>query len=139
MAQSIREVMTSDPRTVDASASVVDAAREMRDGDVGPVLVTRDGRICGIVTDRDIVLRVVAEGRDPGGTAIGDVCTESLVTLTPDQTAEEAVRLMREHDVRRVPVVQDGRAAGIVAIGDLAVQRDPESALADISAAPPNN
>lgn len=139
MAQSIREIMTSDPRTVDASATIADAAREMRDGDVGPVIVTADGGICGIVTDRDIAVRAVAEGRDPAATPVREICTEAVVTLTPDQTVDDAVRLMKEHDVRRLPVTQDGRAAGIVAIGDLAVERDPESALADISAAPPNN
>jgi CBS domain-containing protein len=139
MAQSIREVMTSDPRTCDAGATLQDAAREMRDGDIGDVIVTRDGALCGIVTDRDIVVRAIAEGRDPGSTRLEDICTESVQTLTPDQTVEEAIRMMREHDIRRIPVVQEGRPAGIVALGDLAVERDAQSALADISAAAPNN
>ena len=139
MAQSIREVMTSDPRTCDASATLQDAAREMRDGDIGSVLVTRDGAILGIVTDRDIVVRAVADGRDPTSTRVEEVCTESVQTLTPDQTVEEAIRLMREHDIRRIPVVQEGRPAGIVSLGDLAVERDAGTALADISASAPNN
>ena len=139
MAQSIREVMTHDPRTCDAGATLQDAAREMRDGDIGDVLVVRDGALLGIVTDRDIVVRAVAEGRDPTSTRLEEVCTESVQTLTPDQTVEEAIRLMRENDIRRLPVVQDGRPAGIVSLGDLAVERDAQSALADISASAPNN
>lgn len=138
MAQSISEVMTADPRTVDAGATVADAAREMREGDVGPVIVTQDGGVCGIVTDRDIAIRAVAEGKDPGATPVAEICSRNLTTLTPDQTVEDAVRIMREEAIRRIPVLQDGRPAGIVSIGDLAVERDTESALADISAAPPN-
>lgn len=139
MAQSIKEVMTGDPRTCEADATVEDAAREMRDGDIGNVLITRDGAVLGIVTDRDIVVRAVAEGRDPSSTRVEEICTESVQTLTPDQTVDEAVRMMREHDLRRLPVVQDGRPAGIVSLGDLAVEQDSGSALADISSASPNN
>ena len=139
MAQSIREVMTSDPRTVDVSATVADAAREMRDGNVGAIVVTREGTTHGIVTDRDIALRAVAEGRDPSSTSVEEICTPSVQTLTPDQTVEEAIRLMQEQDIRRLPIVQDGRPAGIVSLGDLAVERDPDSVLADISSAAPNN
>ena len=139
MAQSIREVMTGDPRTVEPSASLVEAARAMRDDDVGAVLVVDRGRLAGIVTDRDIAVRAVADGADPQRTTVEQVCSPMPVTLTVDQTAEDAVRLAREHSVRRIPVVQDGRPAGIVTIGDLAIERDPGSALADISAAPPNH
>jgi CBS domain-containing protein len=139
MAQSIREVMTADPRTVEPNDSVVDAARQMRDGDVGDVLVTENGGLAGILTDRDIAVRVVAEGRDPQSTKVGDVCTRDPVTLTVDQTVEDAIRIVREHDVRRIPVVQDGRPAGVVSIGDLAIERDPASVLADISSEPANN
>ena len=139
MAQSIREVMTADPRTVEPGQTVVDAAREMRDGDVGDVLVTENGRLVGILTDRDIAVRVVAEGRDPQATTAGDACTRDPVTLTVDQTVEDAIGLVRQQDVRRIPVVQDGRPAGIVSIGDLAIERDPQSVLADISSEPSNN
>jgi CBS domain-containing protein len=139
MAQSIREVMTPDPRTVEPGDTVVDAAREMRDGDVGDVLVTENGRLVGIVTDRDIAVRVVAEAHDPQATRVGDVCTRDPVTLTVDQTVEDAIRVVSDHDVRRIPVVQDGRPAGVVTIGDLAIERDPESVLADISSEPANN
>jgi CBS domain-containing protein len=139
MAQSIREVMTADPRTVDAGATCVDAAREMRDGDVGSVIVVENGGVAGIVTDRDIVVRVVADGTDPGSARVRDAATMSPVTLTVDQTVEDAIRVMREQDIRRIPVVQDGRPAGIVSLGDLAIERDTDSALADIASEPPNN
>jgi CBS domain-containing protein len=139
MAKSINEVMTHDPRTVSPSDTVVDAARQMREGDVGAILVAENGRLAGILTDRDIVVRVVADGRDPSTTTVGEVMTRDLAALTPDQTVDDAIRIVREHDVRRIPVVQDGRPVGIVSIGDLAIERDPDSALADVSSEPPNN
>jgi CBS domain-containing protein len=139
MAQSIREVMTADPRTVEASATLVDAAREMRDGDVGAVIVVENGSVAGIVTDRDIVVRAVADGRDPGSTRVSEVATMNPTTLTVDQSVDDAIRVMREQNIRRIPVVQDGRPAGIVSLGDLAIERDTESALADIASEPPNN
>jgi CBS domain-containing protein len=139
MAQSIREVMTADPRSVSSSDTVVDAAREMREGDVGAIIVADNGKVTGILTDRDIVVRVVAEGRDPSSTKVGDVATMDVITLTVDQTVDDAIRIVREHDIRRIPVVQDGRPAGIVSIGDLAIERDPDSALADLASEPPNN
>jgi CBS domain-containing protein len=139
VAQSIREVMTADPRTVDTGATLVDAAREMRDGDVGALIVVDGGSVAGVVTDRDIVVRAIADGRDPGSTRVSDVATTSPVTLTVDQTVDDAIRVMREQDVRRIPVVQDGRPAGIVSLGDLAIERDTDSALADIASEPPNN
>jgi CBS domain-containing protein len=139
MAQSIREVMTPDPRTVAPSDSLADAARQMREGDTGAILVADGGRLVGILTDRDIVVRVVAEGGDPSTLTVGDVATRDVRTLTVDQSVDDAIRLVREHDVRRIPVMQDGRPAGVVSIGDLAIERDPDSALADVSSEPPNN
>jgi len=138
MAQSIREVMTADPRTVDTSATVADAAREMRDGDVGAVVV-ENGKVAGIVTDRDIAVRVVAQGLDPDATKVGDAATMRPTTLTVDQTVDDAIRLVREQNIRRILVVQDERAAGIVSLGDLAIERDTGSALADIASEPPNS
>jgi CBS domain-containing protein len=138
MAQTIADIMTRNPRTVDADDTAVDAAREMRDGDFGSVLVLRDGRVEGIVTDRDIAVRVVAEGLDPSSTKVADVCSTGVATVQPDQSIDEAVRVMREQDVRRLPVVEDGRPVGILSLGDLAVERDPESVLADISASSPD-
>ena len=139
MAQSIREIMTADPRTVEAGATVADAAREMRDGDVGSVVVVENGTVAGIVTDRDIAVRVVAQGLDPDATRVSEVATMRPVTLTIDQSVDDAIRLVREQDVRRIVVVQDDRAAGIVSLGDLAIERDTDSALADIASEPPNN
>jgi CBS domain-containing protein len=139
MARTINEVMTHDPRTVSADAPLTEVAKVMAEADIGDVLVEDSGKLEGIVTDRDIVVRALAEGRDPSQTKARDVETKTVQALTPDQSVEEAIRVMRENDVRRVPVVQDGRPVGIVSIGDLAVERDSGSALADISAASPNN
>ena len=130
--------MTHDPRTVDAGDPVIEAARQMREGDIGDVIVMRDGRADGIVTDRDIVVRAIAAGRDPQSTPIGEVCTGNPVALEPQQSVDEAVQAMREHDIRRLPVVKDGRPVGIVSLGDLAVEREPDSALADISTGAPD-
>jgi CBS domain-containing protein len=139
MAQSIREVMTADPQTVSSDATLEEAAREMQSDDIGAVLVTDNGGVAGILTDRDIVVRAVAEGRDPSSTKVGDVATREVQTLTPDSSVDDAIKLVREQNVRRIPVVEDGRPAGIVSIGDLAIERDTDSALADISSEPPNN
>ena len=136
MAQSINEVMTHDPTTVTGDTPLVDAAREMKKAEIGGVIVTDDGTFRGYVTDRDIVVRAIAEGKDPKSTTVGDVCTTNVHTLSPDQSVEDAIQLMRDQAVRRIPVVQDGRPVGIVAIGDLALERDKDSALADISRAP---
>jgi CBS domain-containing protein len=131
--------MTHDPRTVEPSATLAEVARIMRDDGVGAVVVVENGAAAGLVTDRDIVVRAVADGRDPNSSSIGEVASRDLRTLTPDQDVEDAIRLMREWDVRRVVVVQDGRPVGILSIGDLAIERDPDSLLADISGEPPNN
>jgi CBS domain-containing protein len=139
MATSINDIMTHDPRTVSADSTLTDAARFMREDDVGAVVVEREGAIAGIVTDRDIVVRAIADGRDPGSTPVADVATSDVVTVTPDQDVDQVRRLMRERDVRRVVVEQDGRPAGIVSLGDLAVHGDAEQELTDISASAPNN
>jgi CBS domain-containing protein len=138
MAQSIRDVMTPDPVTVRATSSLQDAAGAMRDANIGDVIVLQDDQICGILTDRDIVVRAVAEGREPATTKVADICSQELTTVSPTDEVEEAVRLMREKAIRRLPVVEGGKPVGIVSIGDLAVERDPHSALGRISAAPPN-
>ena len=122
--RSIRELMTANPTTVDPSATVADAARAMRQQDVGPVPVVENGdRLAGIVTDRDIVLRVVAEGGDPQSTTVGEIMSRDLVTVDPDQPLDEALRLMAQHQVRRLPVCEeDGRLVGIVAQADVATE-----------------
>lgn len=138
MAKTVQDVMTPNPTVLEAQTSLQDAARRMRDGEIGDVLVTADGRLCGIVTDRDIVVRAVADRLDLGRTTLGDVCTAEPVTVAPTDTITAAVDVMRTHAIRRLPVTRDGEAVGIVSLGDLAVDRDPNSALADISAAPTN-
>jgi CBS domain-containing protein len=139
MAQSIREVMTSSPLALQATTSVFDAARTMRESNIGNVLVLDDKEgVCGIVTDRDIVVRDVAEGRHPSEVQLADICTRDVTTIDVDASVEEAARVMRDGALRRVPVVEDGAPVGIVSLGDLAVEQDPSSALGGISAAPPN-
>jgi CBS domain-containing protein len=138
MAQFVRDVMTPNPVALPASASLVEAALAMRDFDVGDVLVLDDGQVCGIITDRDIVVRGIATGNYPATIKLGEICSRDLTVLAPTDTVEEAVSRMREKAIRRLPVVEHGRPIGIVSLGDLAVERDPRSALSDISAAPPN-
>lgn len=139
MDQSIRDVMTPNPCTISPDASVMDAAQVMRGSDIGDVIVLEEDRLFGILTDRDIVVRALAEGADPETTAVGDICSRDLTTIEPRASVGQAVRLMREKAIRRLPVVdENGYVLGIVSIGDVAVERDRHSALADISAAPPN-
>lgn len=138
MAQLVREVMTAQPVAMSSETSVRDAARRMRDDDIGDVLVVDDGELRGIVTDRDIVVRVLADRDDLSAVKIGEVCSERLVTATPNEDVDNAIARMREHAVRRVPVVEGSRPVGIFSIGDAAMERDPRSALGDISAAAGN-
>ena len=130
--------MTVAPMVVQATAPVADAAAIMREGDVGAVVVLENGEVGGVITDRDIAVRVVAEGRDAAETSVGEVCSHDITSVESSQPVEEAVRLMRERNLRRLPVVEEGLPVGIVSLGDLAVELDPESALADVSAADPN-
>jgi CBS domain-containing protein len=138
--QTIEQVMTRDPVTVDEGSPVREAARLMREANIGDVLVSRpDGSVCGIVTDRDLALNVVAEGADPNTLTVRDVCSHVIESVQSGDPVGKAVSKMREHAIRRLPVIDDGSLVGIVSIGDLAIERDPDSALADISEAPPNN
>ena len=138
MATTVRDVMTSALVTFPENATAAEAAQGMREWDIGDVLVERNGKVTGIVTDRDIVVRAVAEGRAPASVTLGEICSDMLVTVAPSDTVDEVVRLMRDNALRRVPVFDGDRAVGIVTLGDLAIERDDKSALADISAAPPN-
>ena len=140
MRQTIRDVMTTNLTTLSPSATVMEAARVMRENGIGDVVVVDNGGdLWGIVTDRDIVVRALAAGCDPDHTSVGDICSrEQLVTITPEESLGRAVRLMRDRAVRRLPVEEGGRVVGVVTLGDLAVDADRRSALADISAAPPN-
>ena len=138
MIKKIREVMTKEPVTMPAGASVLDAARQMRDAAIGDVIVVNGLEICGIVTDRDLVVRAMASERDPRSTTLADVCSRELATVAPDDQIGKAIELMRRKAVRRLPVVEEGRPIGILSMGDLALERDRESALAAVSSAPPN-
>jgi CBS domain-containing protein len=138
MATTIADVMTRRPATLDVSASALEAAQAMKAGDIGDIVVCDQGKIWGIVTDRDLVVRVMADGTSPDQVRLGDVCSHELTTVTSDASIDQAVRLMREQALRRLPVVKGDKPVGIVSLGDLAVERDPESTLADISAASPN-
>jgi CBS domain-containing protein len=130
--------MTAAPTALPEDATVADAARRMRDEDIGDVLVVREEELTAVVTDRDIAVRAVAEDRPPAETRLRDIASKDLATVSPDDTIADAVRIMRERALRRIPVVEGSRPVGIVSIGDLAVERDTDSALADISASEPN-
>jgi CBS domain-containing protein len=126
----IREVMTPNPRSVSPSDSIQNAACIMRDEDAGAVPVVDNGRAIGIVTDRDIVVRVVAEGGQLNR-PIRDIVTGSLVSATPDMSTREAAQLMSDHQIRRLPVVENYRLVGIVSIGDLAVKEGKDGRIGD--------
>lgn len=139
MGQSIKEVMTPDPVTLPVSAPLTEAARAMRESDIGDVIVIDDsGKALGLVTDRDIVIRALADGRDPEKTPVGDIASTDLVTLSSDSAVEDAISLMRGKAVRRIVITEGNEPVGIVSIGDLAIERDSDSALADISKAEPD-
>jgi CBS domain-containing protein len=135
MEEKVRDYMTTDPVALQATDSVEAAAEAMRQHDIGNVLVLERDRIMGILTDRDIAVRVVAEHREPGETRLADVCSRELTTLSPDDTIEDAIAVMQNKAIRRLPVVDGGRPVGVVALGDLAPRG---TTLGEISAAPPN-
>jgi CBS domain-containing protein len=122
----VRETMTVNPRSIETSASVVEAARLMRDEHVGSLPVVEDGRLVGMITDRDLALRVVAEGADPNPVTVGEVASHQTVTAQPDQGLDEALQLMAQHQVRRLPVAEGDRLVGILAQADVAHQEDRE-------------
>ena len=123
---SIRDLMTASPATCEPSATVADAAKIMANEDVGPVPVVQEGRVVGIVTDRDLVVRVLAEGRDPNSTTIGEIASSDLVTVRPDSELNEALQLMAQNQVRRLPVVEGDQLVGIVAQADVARAAEEE-------------
>jgi CBS domain-containing protein len=130
--------MTPHPTTAPASMLLVEAARAMRDAGIGDVIVVEGEEVRGVLTDRDIVVRAIAEGRDPVQTRVGEIMSRELTSVAPDDEVEAAIKLMREKAIRRLPVLERGRPIGVLSLGDLAVARDPASVLGTISAAPPN-
>lgn len=131
--------MTTRLVTMDATDTLIAAAQEMRDSAIGDVIVTSGDEVVGIVTDRDITVRGVAEGLDVKTTPLSQIVTQDVVTVSQYDDAVAAADLMRTYGVRRLPVLEDGRLIGLVSLGDLAVEREPQSVLADISADEPNN
>ena len=139
MVQKVHEVMTDAPVTVTSQTTLTDAARLMREHDIGDVLVMDDSQLRGILTDRDIVVRAVADARDSDATTVVEVCSRDIIDVSPNDDADRVLLLMRARSLRRVPVVEEGRVVGILSLGDMAVERDPQSVLADISASDPNH
>jgi CBS domain-containing protein len=121
----VRQAMTSNPRTVTADSTIGEAARLMRDEDTGIAPITEGERLVGVVTDRDIAIKVVAEGKDPETTKVTQISSSNLVTVDPEQDLDEALTLMAQHQVRRLPVVEeDGKVVGILAQADVAQHAD---------------
>lgn len=135
----VGEFMTTRLVTMNGAETLSAAARRMRDADIGDVIVTNGNEITGIVTDRDIAVRAVAEDLDPDDATLEEVLTRDIITVHPHDDAVAAADLMRTYAIRRLPVIEDGRLVGVVSLGDLAVEREPDSVLADISADDPNN
>jgi CBS domain-containing protein len=126
----ISEVMTPNPRSVKPGDSLQDAARIMRDEDAGAVPVVEDGRVTGMVTDRDIVIRAVADGDFQA--KISDVCSDDVITCSPEMSTADAAQLMSDNQVRRIPVVDsDERLVGILSLGDLAVKEGRDSRMGE--------
>lgn len=138
-ATTVREIMTRDVISLQVDVTLEEAARMMRERDIGDVVVAEDDRLVGLVTDRDIVVRGVAEGMDPTSATLASVTSRDLIAVQPDDTAQSAALLMREQAVRRVLVVDEQGLCGILSIGDLATEIDPDSVLGGISGAPPNS
>jgi CBS domain-containing protein len=126
MANSVRDAMTENPSPIEASASVVEAARLMREEDIGSLPITDGGKLVGLITDRDITTMVVAEGADPEATSAGDVSSRDPVSVGPDKNIEEALQLMARNQVRRLPVVENDGLVGIVAQADIALKENQE-------------
>ena len=134
----VRDVMSAAPVCMAPGESVSAAARAMKEHGIGTVLVLTDGRLSGLVTDRDITMRVLAENRDPRTTRVGDICSGELVVLDPDDDLGQAARLIRDRAVRRIPVLRNGTPVGVLSVGDLALEKDATLVLSGVSSAPPN-
>ena len=131
MAMLVRHVMTEAPRSLDADMTAADAAGIMRNFDVGAVPVMRDEELVGLVTDRDLVIRVVADREDASTIRLGDIATASPITISPDSSLRDARELMASHRVRRLPVVKSGSLVGIVSLGDIALNDSSERAVGE--------
>jgi CBS domain-containing protein len=139
MAQLVRDIMVDSAVTVEPNATLSETARLMRDADIGDVIVVEAMKPVGMVTDRDIVVRAVAETAQPGNMTAGQICSTELVTVRPEDEVKQATTLMRKAAVRRLPVVDDGKLVGVLSLGEIAIDRDETSALSEISSADPNS
>ena len=133
----IKDIMMRSVETIEPDESLCEAARKMASQNIGLLPVWQDGALVGVVTDRDIVVRVLSEGKDPAKTTLDAICSHHLTTVSPDQGAGDAARIMSEKAIRRLPVMKDNQLLGIVSLGDLAVHLDKKSCLASISEAAP--
>jgi CBS domain-containing protein len=138
MAKTVRDIMTTNPVALAANTPIVDAARAMRDNDIGVVVVEQNGQLFGLVTDRDIVVRAVANNTNLSSTTLESICSKDVTSVSPGQSDTEAVQLMRQEAIRRLPVVENGKVVGIISLGDLAIENDERSVLAQVSAAAGN-
>jgi len=127
MAKKIREVMTPAPETIQADRPATEAAQKMKEADAGMIPVMTNGNLLGTVTDRDIALRIVAEGKDPQSTLVGEIASTDPITVAPDEDLDAALEKMAKHQVRRLPVVEDGRLIGVVAQADVAREGDEKA------------
>lgn len=136
----VAELMTTNVTALQVETTLDKAALIMREQDIGDVIVVDADRLVGVVTDRDIVVRAIAESREPSTTTVGSIVSRDMVTVLPGDAAADAARLMRDRAVRRLLVVtEEGALVGVLSIGDLAADIDPESVLGGISAAVPNS
>jgi CBS domain-containing protein len=122
MGKRVKDTMTAEVKTATPSQSLTDAAKLMKQEDVGSVPVVDGERLVGVLTDRDIVVRGIADGSDPNAVKVGDIASHDVVTVRPDDDLDEALRLMAQHQVRRLPVVDDGQLVGVVAQADVALE-----------------
>lgn len=135
----IKQIMSKKVDVLPVDAPIMDAAKMMRDHDIGSIVVSgSDGKVCGMLTDRDIVVRGLAANADLETMRVGDLCSKDVEGITPDGTVDQAVQVMKQRAIRRIPVIENGKAVGLVSLGDLAQARDPGSALGEISHASPN-
>lgn len=135
----VRELMTARPEGVRTTDTLQEAARLMKENDIGDVLVEDEkGLLIGIITDRDIAVRATAEGADPKTAKVAGNYTMGMTALAPTDSVQDALRQMRANDVRRLPVLEGGKAIGIVSLGDISVEIAPSSVLADITTASPD-
>jgi CBS domain-containing protein len=137
----VSEIMTASPKTLPSNAMLIDAAKMMAADDIGDVIVTdpSSNAVSGIITDRDIVIRAIAKGLDPATSPIEGSYSPTATVVAPHDLVQEASFLMRDEEVRRLPVVEEGRAVGIVSLGDLAAETEQGTVLASMNEAPPDH